>query len=541
MSNSSIISAKNIFVYRKKVYKRSEFSVLTKKSKVQNIEQTSFCESVQHSYVNDLQQKWQEAKPFASVPGPSKYQMFRGFMKGGDFHGKSIQNLMQVCRKRYGDIYLLPGIFGKPTNLISFNLEDYERIIRTEGVYPNRPSNDVIYDYRMGRKDDLYSEINLGLAGDGYTWGKFRQAVNPVLLHPKNSVLYIDPIQNVINDFIERIRNIRDGSSQEVPENFSTEIKRLAFEAVSAVAFDKHLRQDASMDEAQKLFDNLEDFNKAMYELGMKPSIYKYIKTPTYKTFEKAMDYISDICCRYANESLARIKDRGDDGSEGKSVLEQLVNINPKIAVTTMADMIIAGIETTATAICGILLCMATNPEKQEMLRQEILSVVGQSEKFTMDHLVQLPYLKACIKESLRLYPVLFGNVRSTGMDLTLSGYQIPKGTNTFMVSHLLLDDEDYFPQPHAFLPERWLRSIDGDENLKANSPFLFLPFGYGPRSCVGKRIVNLEMQLLLANIVRNFKMEFKYSKANAFENFYLNVCVIPLKFTFTDLIFIKE
>ncbi|XP_013108720.2 probable cytochrome P450 12c1, mitochondrial [Stomoxys calcitrans] len=495
---------------------------------------------LESSYVSDLNQEWQEAKTFANVPGPTKFQMFRGFMKGGDFHGKSIQNLMQVCRQRYGNIFLLPGMFGKPTNVVTFNLDDYAKIIRTEGIYPIRPSNEIIYDYRMARKDGLYSEMNLGLAGDGAHWGKFRQTVNPVLLHPRNAVLYLDPIQKVTNDFIERIRKIRDSTTLEVPGDFLTEIKHFAFESVAAVAFDKDLglvRKDASMTEAQKLFDDLEDFNKAMYELGMKPSIYKYYKTPTYKRFEKAMDHISNICCEYANESLQRIAERGEAEGEGKSVLEQLVKINPKIAVTMMADMIIAGIETASSAICAILLCLATHPEKQQKLRQEVLSVVGRTDKFTMENLKRMPYLKACIKESLRLYPVLFGNVRTTGMDLCLSSYQIPKGTNVFMASNMLLQDEKYFPQPQIFVPERWLRtSAAAEEDLKSSNPFVFLPYGYGPRSCVGRRIVGLEMQMMLANIVRNFQMEFNYSKDNAFENYFLNICVLPLKFKFKNL-----
>uniref|UniRef100_A0A1I8NUN9 Cytochrome P450 n=1 Tax=Stomoxys calcitrans TaxID=35570 RepID=A0A1I8NUN9_STOCA len=496
--------------------------------------------ALETSYVSDLQKEWQAAKPFAGIPGPTRFQMVRGFMKGGDFHDKPFDAVLGLFRERYGDIYLMPGMFGQNTNLITFNLKDHEKIFRTEGAYPLRPGNELTLDYRLTRKDDLYDEDNLGVVGHGSQWSKFRHAVNPVLMQPRNTVLYIDPVAKVNEDFIERIHEIRDPNTLEVPGNFLTEIKRLAFDSVASIALDKHfglVSNKSSVPEALELFDNFQVFSLAMYDLGIKPSIYKYFKTPTYRRFENSMDRITHICRKFVDEALERIE---KSGGEGKSVLEKLVKIDRRIAVIMAVDMLIAGTDTTATIMSGALLCLATNPDKQQKLREEILNTIGKNEKFTMENMKNLPYLRAFIKESLRIYPLVFGNLRSTGMDLCLSGYQIPKGTNVIMTSNMLLQDEAYFNSPKEFLPERWLRSnneeLSDGASLKYNNPFIFLPFGFGPRSCVGKRIVDLEMEITLANIVRNFQIEFNYSTENAFSTYFMNTCTIPLKFKFTDL-----
>lgn len=105
------------------------------------------------------------AKPFKELPGPSRLQMFRSFMKGGEFAGFPFDKVLSTCRERYGDIFLLPGAIGQPTNLITYNVKDFEKIFRTEGAYPIRPGLEVMTHYRLSKKDNFYSEEYLGVAG----------------------------------------------------------------------------------------------------------------------------------------------------------------------------------------------------------------------------------------------------------------------------------------------------------------------------------------------------------------------------------------
>ncbi|XP_037895825.1 cytochrome P450 CYP12A2-like [Glossina fuscipes] len=101
----------------------------------------------------------------------------------------------------------------------------------------------------------------------------------------------------------------------------------------------------------------------------------------------------------------------------------------------------------------------------------------------------------------------------------------------------LLYRNEHYHGNASEYLP-RWLRSQQTNENvnvLKASSPIVFLPFGFAPRNCVGRRVVSMELQLGVARLIRNFEVEFHCSTENAFGNIQLIVPNIPLRFQFID------
>lgn len=154
-----------------------------------------------------------------------------------------------------------------------------------------------------------------------------------------------------------------------------------------------------------------------------------------------------------------------------------------------------------------------------------------------------MPYLRACIKESLRVYPLTVGNARTQANDVVISGYRVPKGTLISMNSVTLIKDDAHYPRAREFLPERWLRASKENEKsaecphaLKASSPFVYLPFGFGSRSCIGRRIAEMELELGIARLIRNFHVEFNYPTDNAFKSLLISVPNIPLKFKFTDV-----
>lgn len=187
---------------------------------------------------------------------------------------------------------------------------------------------------------------------------------------------------------------------------------------------------------------------------------------------------------------------------------------------------------------------MAKNPKKQEKLREELKRVLPDKDSEIDENTFrQLPYLRSCIKESLRIYPIMVGNNRVINNDVVLSGYRVPKGTPVSMINLSLLNEDDHYRRAKEFLPERWLRSqplqemhSGCPEASKTGNPFIYLPFGFGPRSCVGRRIVDMEMELGIARLVRNFYIEFNYPTENAFKSVLINVPNIPLKFKFIDV-----
>ncbi len=114
-------------------------------------------------------------------------------------------------------------------------------------------------------------------------------------------------------------------------------------------------------------------------------------------------------------------------------------------------------------------------------MREELDQVFGNSDRScTMNDAAKLKYLELCIKEALRLYPSVPGIERQLSEDVQLRDYKFAAGTTIFILIYALHRHEDYFPDPLAFKPERFL-------NDTGKHPYAFVPFSAGPRNCIGK------------------------------------------------------
>ncbi|XP_073816990.1 cytochrome P450 CYP12A2 [Musca autumnalis] len=496
--------------------------------------------------------EWEQAKPFTEMPTIHPLKLLLKFLPGGKYANLDSNQMMIEFKREFGPIVFLKGIFGKPDFVITSNPHDFEKAFHNQGIWPMRPGMEYLSYHRQVHRKDIFNGVEGLLGSQGEAWGSFRSVVNPVLMQPKNVHLYFNKMSQVNKEFMERIRQIRDPQTLEVPDNFEEEINRWTLESVSVVALDKQLglinknRDDPT---PKRLFKALTEFFEASAALEFQPSIWKYIKTPTFKKAIRSLDEITEITKMYVDEAFERIeaedKSRSEEKPESeKSVLEKLVKVDKQIALVMAMDMLMAGVDTTSSTFTGLLLCLAKNPEKQEKLREEVKRLLPQKDsEFNESVFKNMPYLRACIKESLRVYPLTVGNARKQANDVVISGYRVPKGTLVSMNSVPLLKDDAHYPRATEYLPERWLRpsketegSAECPHALKASTPFNYLPFGFGSRSCIGRRIAEMEMELGIARLIRNFHVEFNHPTEKAFKSLIISVPNIPLKFKFTDV-----
>ncbi|XP_034489144.1 probable cytochrome P450 12a4, mitochondrial isoform X2 [Drosophila innubila] len=494
--------------------------------------------------------EWQQARPFDEIPATGALSLtYNMAFPGGKYKNMDLTQLMLAMRKDYGEFFRMPAIFGSDPMVMTYNPKDFETVYRHEGIWPHRPGSDTIRHHREKYRKDFFQGVEGLIPTQGKTWGEFRSIVNPVLMQPKNVRLYYKKMSQVNCEFVESIKAIRDPNTLEVPDNFLEHINRWTLESVSVVALDKQLgllTESNKSESVKLLFKSLDDFFTYAAVLEVQPSPWRYIQTPMLKKLMKAFDNIKDVTLEYVNEALERLEMEEKKGvikpENEQSVLEKLLKIDKKVATIMAMDMLMAGVDTTSSTFTGAMLSIATHPEKQDKLREEVMRVLpNKDSEFTEASMKNVPYLRACIKESQRIYPLVVGHARTTSRDCVLSGYRVPAGTFVSMCPLNSLSSEQYFPRASEFLPERWMRS-DADSGkcpanpLKSTNPFVFLPFGFGPRMCVGKRIVDMELELGIARIIRNFKVEFNHSTDNAFRSVLINKPDIPLKFKFTDL-----
>lgn len=160
--------------------------------------------------------------------------------------------------------------------------------------------------------------------------------------------------------------------------------------------------------------------------------------------------------------------------------------------------LLFAGHETTSTALTWTIYLIANHPAVAERLRYEIDVALG-SRPPTADDLPQLSYTKAVIEESLRLYSPAWAIPRQAIADDIVDGYLVPARTAIIISPYVTHRNPVFWPNPEVFNPERFL-------NGSADRPrFAYLPFGGGPRTCIGNGFAMMEMQLIVAMLMQLF------------------------------------
>ncbi|KAH7138814.1 cytochrome P450 [Dendryphion nanum] len=165
-----------------------------------------------------------------------------------------------------------------------------------------------------------------------------------------------------------------------------------------------------------------------------------------------------------------------------------------------------AGTETTATVLSGFTYLLLSNPDVKQKLVEEIRGAFSSSDDMSMEAIATLPYLNACIKETLRRYPpVVAGLPHLTPSDgSTICGQFVPPGTVVSTPHLAMYTSSKFFKDPLEFHPERWL----GDERYADDNRAALQPFSVGARDCLGKNMAQHEMRLIAAKMLYNFDLE---------------------------------
>ncbi|XP_069503684.1 cytochrome P450 3A29-like isoform X2 [Ambystoma mexicanum] len=164
---------------------------------------------------------------------------------------------------------------------------------------------------------------------------------------------------------------------------------------------------------------------------------------------------------------------------------------------------IFAGYETTSTSLTLLSYNLATHPEIQKRLQEELDRVLPNKAAPTYDSLMQMDYLDMVINENLRLFPPGGRLDRMCKKTIEINGVTIPGGTLVMIPAYVMHRDPEYWPDPETFDPERFSK-----EKKEARDPYTFLPFGAGPRNCIGMRFALLAMKVAMAVLLQNFSFQ---------------------------------
>ncbi|XP_066154571.1 probable cytochrome P450 49a1 isoform X2 [Euwallacea fornicatus] len=427
----------------------------------------------------------------------------------------------------------MEGLLGRPDMLFLFDPDEIEDVFRREDAMPVRPSMPSLNYYKHVLRREFFGDLGGVIAVHGESWQKFRSKVNQIMLQPRSAKMYSSVIAATAEEFVHRISVLRN-ERLEVPDDFLNEIHKWSLESLARVALDVRMGclDENPPPDTQKLIDAITTFFLKVPILELKVPFWRLFNTPTFNLYIEALDCIKGICLKYIEQSMASLDLHSNESqlSVMQKVLKREKDV--KLASILALDLFLVGVDTTSNAVASILYQLAAHPAKQSALHRELDRVLPRKNvRITPENLEEMHYLKACIKETMRMFPVVIGNGRQTTSDCVIGGFEIPKGVQIVFQHYVISNQEEFFTKSDEFIPERWLKQCPLSKN---HHPFASLPFGFGRRMCLGKRFAELEIQALLAKILQNYRVEYHYGNLE----YYIHPMYTPngpLKFKFID------
>ncbi|XP_052295125.1 cytochrome P450 93A3-like isoform X2 [Citrus sinensis] len=193
------------------------------------------------------------------------------------------------------------------------------------------------------------------------------------------------------------------------------------------------------------------------------------------------------------------------DISEDESSEIKLTRDNIKAFIL---DIFVAGTDTSAITIEWALAELINHPDMMKKTREEIDSVVGKSRLVEESDIINLPYLQALVKETLRLHPAAPMPVRESTENCTINGHEIPARTRVFINVWAINRDPNHWETPLEFCPERFIAE-DGKSQLDVRGQhYHYIPFGSGRRACPGTTLALHMVHSTLAAMIQCFDWE---------------------------------
>ncbi|KAF9020120.1 cytochrome P450 [Hymenopellis radicata] len=283
------------------------------------------------------------------------------------------------------------------------------------------------------------------------------------------------------------------------PACFASWMNYFTFDFMGDMAFGggiEMMRSDGK--DGEGFWELIEHWSLSMVTVSQIPWIYQtYFKIP----------FLSKYNVQMAQYGAQKAIGRMQKGAEKKDIWYHLPSVKEVAADGMLA--VIAGSDTTSAVMCALFYCLLRDRPCYERLQQEVDEVLSTTECAVKASAATLPYMAACINETLRLFPPIPTNgpriVPKGSGGRTLAGYFVPEGTYVYVPPYAIHRHAGHFsPSPDRFMPERWLSPKNGTLNIEA-----FIPFSYGPSNCVAKQLALQEMFTLTGVLMRKFDVVF--------------------------------
>ncbi|KAG8447087.1 hypothetical protein GDO86_014514 [Hymenochirus boettgeri] len=430
----------------------------------------------------------------SSLPGPANLPILGSLLdilrKGGL---KRQHEALASYHKQFGKIFRMKlGSFdsvhiGAPCLL--------EALYREESNYPKRLEIKPWKAYRDYR-DEAYGLLIL----EGKDWQRVRSAFQQKLMKPTEVGKLDSKINEVLEDFVQRLDDVRDKDGK--IEDLYCELNKWSLESICLVLYEKRFGflQKNLGEEALDFITSIKTMMSTFGLMMVTPvELHKSFNTKIWKDHTRAWDSIFRTAKCHIDRRLTNMLSKGSE--DFLCTIYNDSKLSKKEMYATITELLIGAVETTANSLLWVIFNISRNPHIQNKVLEEIKHVLLPDQVPTAEHIRSMPYLKACLKESMRITPSVPFTTRTLDKETILGDYVLPKGTVLTINSHVLGFNKECFDDWNQFRPERWL------EEKNTINPFAYVPFGIGKRMCIGRRLAELQLQLTLCWLIQRYKI----------------------------------
>ena len=431
-------------------------------------------------------------KPFSLklAPGPSGYLLF-GLSK---LQSQPIEYLGQFWRE-YGDLVRLPILPGM-TIYLATHPDHMEHILTTHSERYEKPDF-FLKPMGMVQGEGLFSS-------EGAFWRQQRRLMQPAFQQKQLAKLH-----GIMWRCVEEVLDAWVQKPAGAVIDIAAEMTRLTLKIVSLTLFSV----DVSVGEAFPAENRSNNLRSAL-EVAIDQVFLRltnplmpplWVPTQANRAFRIAKETIDEVILEIIRERRANpieeidllamlLAARDDETGEEMSDLQLLNEI---------ITLINAGHETSATSLAWTWHLLGTHPEAMIQMRDEVDSVL-QGGVPTFENLAKLNYTQRVFDESLRLRPPASGLApRAALEDDEIWGYHIPKGSIFNLAFYFTLRHPEFWENPEAFDPDRFL-----PERSEGRPKYAYMPWGAGPHACIGKNFALMEAMMILSAIAQRFQID---------------------------------
>lgn len=335
------------------------------------------------------------------------------------------------------------------------------------------------------------------LTSTGDYWLQQRRLIQPGFHRDRLAALC-----EIMQDSIEQqLPHLEATQAEKGEVDAYQEMMQMAFRVVTASLFSTHIKEDQLLE----LSDAITTLQEFIVRQVRQPYLNPWFKLSGQVRWHEALAARTDAII------LEVIRERQAAATPADDLLQMLLDARYEDTGEGMSErqlldeskiIFVAGHETSANALAWTWYLLAQHPEVVERMLTEIDTVLGDRRPVFSD-LRELTYTAQVIEESMRLYPPAWITDRVALGDDEINGIEIPAGMMAIPYIYGAHHAPDIWDEPAAFRPERF-----SPERRKEIPPFAYLPFGGGPRMCIGNNFAMMEMQLILVAMLRRYTLE---------------------------------